>query len=133
MASSATTTRDSTPLGPNGNHEVEVIAIAWIAHTDGSFADYTIPGGKVVGTLERIVVDPGATAPTNLYDVTITDEDLVDVLGGAGANLLTATTEEKALPIGTYFLRSLANTLVLKIANNSVNAGGGLIKLYVRR
>jgi hypothetical protein len=133
MASSATTTRTTHSLDRTGERELEVISISWVAHTDGTFTDYTIPGGKVKGVLERLVVDPGATAPTNLYDVTIVDEDGVDVLGGGGANLLTATTEEKAVPLGTYHLRTLANVLKLQIANNSQNGALGLIRLYVRR
>jgi hypothetical protein len=133
MASSATTARVTRSIQKDGDEALETITINWTAHTDGSFTDYVIPGGRVNGVLERIVVDPGATAPTAAYDVTIVDEDGVDVLGGAGANLQTATTEEKACPLGTYFLRTLANVLTLKIANNSQNGAVGKIVLYVRK
>lgn len=53
---------------------------------------------KIVGALVRGVTDPsGTAAPTDDYDVTITDENGVDVLAGCQktlANRDTANTEE---------------------------------------
>src|SRR5262245_41986783 len=47
------------------------------------------------GVLERLVTVPdGVDAPTDNYDITIADEDGVDVLMGAGANRDTANTEQ---------------------------------------
>src|SRR3972149_11704103 len=44
------------------------------------------------GLLERaaFIPDGGGTQPTDLYDVTITDPDSLDVLNGLGANLSNA-------------------------------------------
>jgi hypothetical protein len=48
---------------------------------------------KLKGFIRKIVTDPGATAPTDQYDITLTDEDGYDVAGGSLANRATATTE----------------------------------------
>ena len=58
---------------------------------------------KVTGTLVKGVTDPGATAPTDNYDIAITDSEGLDVLGNCVDNLAdrdTANTEE------VYFLVS---------------------------
>ncbi len=132
MASSASTVRSNYPLGVSDPRPVlEKIAISWTAHTDGTFADYAIPG-TVYGVLQRIVTAPGATAPTALYDITIVDEDGFDVLNGAGANKSATATEESEIKM-TTFQRIVANTLTLKIANNAVASAQGTIRVYVLR
>lgn len=58
---------------------------------------------KITGTLIKGVTDPGATAPTADYDIAITDEEGVNVLGNCVDDLAdrhTSTTEE------VYFLVS---------------------------
>lgn len=57
--------------------------------TSTTTASYT---GKVIG----LTTDPGATAPTDNYDITITDSAGHDVLLGAGADRDTANTENVA-------------------------------------
>jgi hypothetical protein len=41
-----------------------------------------------------MITDPGATAPTDDYDITLVDEDGIDALAGAGANRDTTNTEQ---------------------------------------
>lgn len=58
---------------------------------------------KITGTLIKAITDPGATAPTDNYDIAITDEESFDVLTNCVDNLAdrdTANTEE------VYFLVS---------------------------
>ena len=58
---------------------------------------------KITGTLIKGVTDPSATAPTDNYDIAITDSEGLDVLGNCVDNLAdrdTANTEE------VYFLVS---------------------------
>lgn len=133
MASSATTARVTRRVQQDGPDALEIITVTWIAHTDGTFTNYTILGGKVNGVLERIITDPGVTAPTSNYDITVLDEDGIDVLGGGGMNRHASTTEEAACPLGSYFLRTLSNVLTLAIANNAVNGATGTLRLYVRK
>jgi len=56
---------------------------------------------KIIGTLIKAITDPGATAPTDNYDIAITDEEGINVLTACQSNLTnrdTANTEE------VYFL-----------------------------
>ena len=77
--------------------------IKWAWTTDSANAaivDSTTAGevnktpGKYGGIIYRLVTNPGATAPTDNYDVTILDDDGYDVLMGAGADRDTANTEQ---------------------------------------
>ncbi len=74
--------------------------------------------------LERIVVNPGATAPTVNSDITLTDADGVDVLGGAGTNLIHNTASLHAFPLNaTVPVRvPITGTLTHNITGNAVNS-----------
>lgn len=113
---------------------VQVITVAWTAHTDGSVTAETIdvdPQGYVF----MVVTNPGGTAPTAAYDITITDADGVDIMGGTLANR-SATASEQAVPAvstGIYGGRYVTTAPTLTIANNSVNGATGTVVIYVAR
>lgn len=87
---------------------------------NGSFPPVTLRSLNVHidGTIIGIETNPGTTAPTDNYDITLVDPDGLDRLGGAGLDRDTATTEYAAVG------RSSApdETLTLTWANNSVNS-----------
>ncbi len=99
--------------------------------SDGSFPNTELP--KFEGRLLALETNPGTTAPTDNYDITIEDADGHDVLEGVGADRDTANTE-KALVVysSTSVHPAIAesDTLTLKIAGNSVNSAGIVITLY---
>lgn len=71
------------------------------------FATTCTAGGKVLATTPRItgkiiqvVTNPGATAPSDDYDITMTDSDGIDVLQGKGANRDTVNSESFCPLIG---------------------------------
>jgi hypothetical protein len=108
---------------------VKKIKFAWTSGTGGE-------GGTASGTttyaydgkLELLTTDPGATAPSDDYDITITDSDSIDVLAGAGANRDTANTEQV---LGS----SLGAVAGSKLTINITNAGDakvGTAYLYIR-
>lgn len=100
--------------------------------SDGSFPD-TIVADKIEGRLLALETNPGATAPTDNYDVTIEDGGGHDVLEGVGANRDTATTEKATVVyLGTsvHPVVDDSDTLTLKIGGNSVNSAVTVIKLY---
>ena len=69
---------------------VKVIRMAWTSDAGGDVTGVVFIDGEIV----RMDTDPGATAPTANYDVTLVDDITgLDVLGGAGANRHTSTTE----------------------------------------
>lgn len=116
---------------------IRVHTIDWTAAADGSVADIPIDELFLTGygySLHSMVTDPGSTAPTDNYDITIEDSDGVDVLGGAGANRDAANTE-RVMPLygTTPHPCPINGKLTIKIANNAVNGAKGLIKLYFVR
>lgn len=90
---------------------------------EASASNLTELDGEILG----LETNPGSTAPTDNYDITITDSDGHDVLIGAGANRDTANTE--------YVDRaSLAGVAGSKLTLNVTNAGDqkeGVVVLWV--
>lgn len=67
---------------------------AWTSSAGGAYSQASV---KRSGTIERVVIDPGATAPTALYDIALNDEDGNDVLQGMGQNLSATVTTQLLL------------------------------------
>jgi hypothetical protein len=125
MASSVTETIDK--LGP-----VCCLTLAVTAHTDGSVTAYPLTK-KFSGRLLALETDPGATAPTANYDLTITDANGLDVLQGVGANRHTSNTEMAAIVFSGTAIHppvAMGDTLTLNVANNSQNGATFTVKLY---
>lgn len=83
------------------------------------------------GLIERAVFIPdgGGAQPTNLYDVTVTDPDGVDVLAGLGADLSNAATVVKTHANG---LTAVSGQVLTLNVTNAGNAKGGQVILYLR-
>ncbi len=97
---------------------------------------------KITGTLIKGVTDPGATAPTDNYDINITDEEGVDVLAACQSTLAnrdTANSEQAYFLVldaaGTPLAQSVHPVVcdVLTIAvTNAGNSKTGQLVLYYR-
>ena len=98
---------------------------------DGTFPATTI-SANIKGRLLQIATNPGATAPQDNYDITITDADAIDVLQGVGANRDTANSEVAAIVYATSLNPVIAetDTLTLNVTGNNVNDAITVIKLY---
>lgn len=108
---------------------VKKIRAAWTSGTgaEGGTASATTTG-VYDGKLVSLITDPGATAPTDDYDLTAVDADGDDVLGGAGLNRDTANTEVVAeASLGAV----AASKLTLAIANAG-DAKVGVAVIYIR-
>jgi len=80
--------------------------------------------GRIIGA----ITVPGATAPTDNYDITVTDSDSVDLSLGALQNRATATTQFIAEA-------SMAGIAVGQLTINITNAGNskiGTVYLFIR-
>lgn len=81
---------------------IRKIIAAWTSDAGGDASGTT---KKIVGELLRGVTDPSATAaPTDDYDIVITDEEGVDVLGNCDDDLVdrdTANTESVEFIVAT--------------------------------
>ena len=93
-------------------------------------------------SLIMLLTDPGTTAPTDNYDITV-DEALVaggstvnttDVMGGEAMNRDTATSEQ-AVPLvgGVYGARAIMGGLTITVSNNSVNSATCAVALIFKR
>lgn len=99
---------------------------------DGSFPA-TVVAAKFEGRLIALETDPGSTAPTDNYDIAITNGAGSDVLQGLGANRDTANTETAQIVVSGTSLRPTvdeSDTLTLAITNNAVNSATIVITLY---
>lgn len=121
MAGSVMTFTESR-VGP-----VKKIKAAWTSDdTTGAVSGTT--EHYYSGKIELLVTDPGATAPTDDYDLTVADSDGIDVLAGAGANRDTANTETVQ---GTSLGVVANNKLTFAIAAAG-NSKIGTVYVYIR-
>lgn len=106
---------------------VKKIVFTWTSSAGGAADAVTVRAydGKLIG----LTTDPdGSDAPTDNYDIVITDSGGHDVLLGAGANRDTANTEH----VAEASLGAVANsTLTLAITNAGATKEGVVI-LYLR-
>lgn len=126
MAGSVTETHDKQ--GPIGVVTLTIVGDS----SDGSVPDTDL-ATKISGYLLALETDPGATAPTDNYDVTLEDANGHDVLEGVGADRDTANTEKvRVVYSGTAVHPpvSIGDTLTLKVANQSVSSANIVVKLY---
>lgn len=97
---------------------------------DGSFPDTVLP--PIDGKLLHIETNPGATSPTANYDITIVDQNGIDVLQGVGANRHTTSSERANIVYSgglDHPYVTIDDVLTLNIDNNSVNSAGIVIEL----
>lgn len=116
---------------------VKVAVVSWTSDGDGA-ATQAI---EVDGQLLKVVTNPGTAAPTDDYDITLVDDDGLDVAGALLANRDTSNsevvylyheivlggtgTDAAALPI--YH----SGTLTVTIAAAG-SAKTGVVKIYYR-
>ena len=92
---------------------------------------------RIQGTIERVILNPdgGAEAPTNNYDITLTDQDGIDILGGWGANRSSVTTQQDIPTIDDgagYFRMPTVGPLTLAMSNMGA-ANGTVLCVIFRR
>lgn len=105
---------------------VKKIKWTWTA-TAGGAADLITTLAYYGQVLALVTIPDTETAPTDNYDITVTDTEGYDVMQGAGANRDTVNTET-AVPTATSVAHG---TLTINITNAG-NAGKGVAILYIR-
>lgn len=116
---------------------VSKVIVDWVSHSTAGTVSQ-VSDEPIYGEILRITTNPGATAPTNLYDVTILDEDSVDVALGTLANRATATTETVYPTVAgsagnnTDVQMPVAGKLTLTISAAG-NSKIGRVTIYLRR
>lgn len=108
--------------------KLRIITLSWTADS----ADATIPAttiSNVDGYVYAVITNPGSTAPTDNYDIVMTDADGIDVMGGALLNRDTSTSEQ-AFP-SDGFSRYVKGNLIATWTNNSVNSATGTLIIHI--
>jgi len=127
MAGTLTVTR--IPKVSTQGSQFEKVAVEWTSDASGN-ADVQL---VLFGFLIKVVTKPSATAPTTLYDITLTDPDdsAFDVLGAALANR-SATATEQVYPVitGAATPVLVSGLYTFKVANAG-NAKAGTVWLYL--
>jgi hypothetical protein len=120
--------------------DVTVVTLAWAAGGSGVFTSTAFSStimAQILGKWLYIAETyPGASsaAPTDQYDITITNSSGLDVVGGVLADRATATNERRVVKLDSTSTISggayITDTLTLNIANNSNASATGTIKLF---
>jgi len=124
MAGSSVTFTETVQIGA-----VKKIKAVWVSDdTTGAASGATAYSYN--GKVELLTTVPAGagSAPTDNYDVTLTDEDAVDVLAGGGANRDTASTEQV---LSSSLGACAAGVLTLNVTNAG-NTKGGTVYVYIR-
>lgn len=141
MAGSSMTFEYDNGYGVNGvPGGVRKVIATWTS--DDATGAVTGTTSRIVGSLVKAVTDPGAAAPTDNYDIDITDDYSVNVLAACKTGLGnrdTANTEE------TYFFLLNADTSPLSMPQqpvvcspltisitNAGNSKNGVLVLFYR-
>jgi hypothetical protein len=108
--------------------DVQKVKLVWVSD-DATGAVSGTTTFETCGQLMRLTTVPaaGGSAPTDNYDLTIKDEDGLDILNGLGADRSATVTQHKVSNDGLLF--TVATTLTLAVANAG-NAKGGTVYLY---
>lgn len=113
---------------PSTSAPAGYIRFKWTSTTTGNVILTTTD--YLAGRVGRFVTNPGTTAPESNYDITITDEDSLDILNGAGANRHTSTTEV-VYPQATGAVAGKTGAVEIPFAGlltfNVTNASTGLV------
>ena len=115
------TSFSDTKIGDTG---LRLFQVSYTTHaTAGTFTCAT--DRDITGWIVIVETDPGATAPTDNYDITLVNGNSRDVMGGALANRDTANTEA-VLPtissISTPVFNEGPLTITVTNAGNSKTA-----------
>lgn len=118
----------------HGNKGVIRVIYDWTSDSGG---DAAATSEKVVGRLVKAITDPGSAAPTDDYDIVITDDESVNLLTACDDDLVdrdTTTTEEvyflvkdhAGTPLAQSFSPIVCSPLTLTVSNAGDSKTGQL-------
>ncbi len=136
-SASAISSRKILKWGLESARRCEKITISWTGdNATGAVPDLNIPNLR--GWLVKAVTNPGSTAPTDDYDITICspDDTAMDAAGSSLLNRDTSNSEEvyamkSGATVPIFFMCEEGENHVVKWANTSVNSATGQLILYI--
>lgn len=110
-----------------------VRVLTFICIADASANTYPVTTSKesIDGYVFLVITNPGSPSPTASYDITLTDADGIDVMGGELANRHASDSEQAVPLIGEiYGTRFVNGKITITITNNSVNSAETIVKVF---
>jgi len=128
-----TVTITSVKYWVGGGQNRTIITLSWTADA----ADATVPSTTIDAALYVIKgwylysaeTNPGATAPTDNYDIVLNDTDDLDIAGGLLQNRDTANTEMVNIGTSAHGYPVVKGNLTFSLSNNAVNSATGTLIL----
>lgn len=108
---------------------IAVCTVSWVDDGGDGIASTTISSGSWAGYIIRAETDPGATAPTDNYDIVINSRYGADLFGGELNNRDTSNSEI-AEPLIPYIYQD--GTMYFVLTNNSQAGALGTLVIYVK-
>jgi len=136
MAAGTATQTYAPVYSSEGVTNLSTLTFAWTSDATGDVTSTTsttisnqIAGKYVV----MAVTSPDTTAPTAAYDITVTDVNNTDVMGGKLADRSATLSEQVSPYIGAlYGKRPVSGALTLNVSNAG-DAKSGTVILYLSR
>jgi len=107
------------------------LELSWTANATGSVEG--ISTKQINGTIYGVETDPGTTAPTNSYDITLKDQYGLDIMGGALEDRSAEGTQfiqPYNATQGTYISMPNHGALDFSLSNNVVDSATGKTVIY---
>lgn len=140
MAMAAGNVTQSLKIIPNSDKAI--LTFSFIGDSGGGTLPATPTSATITEKIQgmyiiQVVTNPGLVAPTTLWDVTITDDDGLDLMGGTMADR-SETATQRAIPKidttnGIFGGAIIPGTITLNITGNSVNSATGTVILYLSK
>jgi hypothetical protein len=107
------------------------VTLTWTSDASGDVTgniaeSYNSNLDRLKGWIVKITTNPGATAPTDNYDITLSDGDSVDICNATLMNRDTATSETV-----TYDPPIWVDSELALVIANAGNVKGGVIEIYM--
>lgn len=116
---------------------VKIAVVDWTSDGDGDATQAVELDGQII----KVVTNPGAAAPTADYDITLVDDDGIDIAEGLLADRHTSNSEEVYLYKELVLVGTGTDAAALPIHHSGTvtvtiaNAGAskaGVVKIYYR-
>lgn len=115
-------------------HNFYALTFSWTSDASGNAdQESTWPIG---GYIVKVITNPGATAPSVDYDITLTNSDGIDVMHGTLADRHTSTSEEVVPKVAdnvtVYGGSAVAGKITLNVSNAGDSKVGTVTVIFAR-
>lgn len=114
--------------------DTKSLLLTWTGDSSSGSVPATTSERAIDGYIILVITNPGSTSPTPDYDITLTDDDDVDVMGGQLMNRDASSTEQIIPKVGNIIgPRWVSGYMTLNLSNNSVASATGTIEIFIKR